>query len=211
MCSQCFYRRLLLPPVKTVLCRPIGTDPNGIRSEWLLSFRPLLFFSVTSDFLLQFRSKMSFFISTTNENPRSLGKEIIETVYRAISFVNNCLLLDASFKLTGREAKLKTWWTEGRTVNSRAFPSRRYLKIEVEEKRKIFPFFFFFFFFDEFTPAMIMDWPQGFNDRAIPIRGYTNDCRTMTMSRKWDVMYTRRGKKNFQRCSKGPIVFKSYF
>lgn len=211
MCSQCFYRRLLLPPVKTILCRPIGTDPNGIRSEWLLSFRPLLFFSVTSDFFLQFRSKMSFFISTTNENPRSLGKEIIETVYRAISFVNNCLLLDASFKLTGREAKLKTWWTEGRTVNSRAFPSRRYLKIEVEEKRKIFPFFFFFFFFDEFTPAMIMDWPQGFNDRAIPIRGYTNDCRTMTMSRKWDVMYTRRGKKNFQRCSKGPIVFKSYF
>lgn len=155
---------------------------------------------------------MSFFhLDNKRESPIAWKRNYRDRLPRHVSFVNNCLLLDASFKLTGREAKLKTWWTEGRTVNSRAFPSRRYLKIEVEEKRKIFPFFFFSFFFDEFTPAMIMDWPQGFNDRAIPIRGYTNDCRTMTMSRKWDVMYTRRGKKNFQRCSKGPIVFKSYF
>lgn len=209
---------MLLPPIIIAASKNYTVPANWNRSEWdpirmvalvsstSLPFRDVRFFSPIPNSAVRwvFLSRQQMRI------PDRLEKKLSRS-FTAPRFFRKQLLVDASFKLTGREAKLKTWWTEGRTVNSRAFPSRRYLKIEVEEKRKIFPFFFFFFFFDEFTPAMIMDWPQGFNDRAIPIRGYTNDCRTMTMSRKWDVMYTRRGKKNFQRCSKGPIVFKSYF
>lgn len=156
----------------------MGSDPNGCsRFVHFSSFpcRPI-FFSNSA-------VRWVFFISTTNENPRSLGKEIIETVKlpHHVSFVNNCLLLDASFKLTGREAKLKTWWTEGRTVNSRAFPSRRYLKIEVEEKRKIFPFFFFFFF--STNSHRLWLW-TGHRDLTIA-RSLFGDIRTIVGQWRW--------------------------
>lgn len=116
----------------------------------------------------KFQSKISFFCL---ENRRSLGKEIKERDRLSTLNVNNCLLFGASFKLTGREEKLRNVM-DGRTVNSRAFSSRRFFKIW---NRKIFPFFFFLFYFSQ--------RPTGFNDRA-SLFGDTNDCRTMTTSRK---------------------------